>query len=74
MFQIVDAENFPAAIKAGAAARDSLDIIKDQKEIEWFFFSPAKEMHPGITTGRTGMYRLGTDFPVVDKEGRSVLW
>ncbi|MNE77210.1 hypothetical protein D3C80_1735080 [compost metagenome] len=30
-------------------------------------------MHPGITTGRTGKYRLGTDSPVFNEEGRSIL-
>ena len=74
LLQIVDAANFPAAIKPGAAAaRDYLNIIKDEKEIDWAFFSPAKEMHVGITTGRTGKYRLGTDFPVEDAGGRSIL-
>lgn len=72
--QIGDIENFPTEIKAGAsAARDYLNIIKEETELDWAFFSPAKEMHAGITTGRTGTYRLGTDFPVVDKDGRSVL-
>lgn len=27
----------------------------------------------GITAGKTGKYRLGTDFPVVDEKGQSVL-
>lgn len=37
------------------------------------FFSPAIEMHPGITIGRTGKYRLGKDNPVFDENNRSVL-
>ena len=28
-------------------------------------------MHHGITTGRTGHYRLGTENPVFNAEGRS---
>jgi|GEM_PF-479073 len=72
--QIVDADGFPPDYKIGAAAaRDYLDIIKNEKELDWVFFSPAKEMHSGITTGRTGKYRLGTDFPVVNDKGRSML-
>ena len=72
--QLVDGPDFPADIKPGAtAAREYLDIIKEEKELDWAFFSPAIEMHPGITTGRTGKYRLGTDSPVFNEEGRSIL-
>ena len=72
--QLVDGPDFPADIKPGAvAAREYLDIIKEEKELDWAFFSPAIEMHPGITTGRTGKYRLGTESPVFNEEGRSIL-
>ncbi|MFC6098004.1 NAD(P)-dependent oxidoreductase [Flavobacterium qiangtangense] len=72
--QLVDGPDFPADIKPGAtAAREYLDIIKEEKDLDWAFFSPAIEMHPGITTGRTGKYRLGTDNPVFNEEGRSLL-
>ena len=30
-------------------------------------------MHPGITTGRTGQYRLGNETPVFDENHRSIL-
>jgi len=72
--QLVDGPDFPADIKPGAtAAREYLDIIKEEKDLDWAFFSPAIEMHPGITTGRTGKYRLGSDNPVFNEEGRSLL-
>lgn len=72
--QLVDGPDFPADYKAGAtAARDYLNIIKAEKELNWSFFSPAIEMHPGITTGRTGNYRLGLENPVFNQEGRSIL-
>lgn len=72
--QAVDTPNFPADFKAGAtAARDYLNIIKEEKDLDWVFFSPAFEMHPGITTGRTGKYRLGKDYPVVDVNNESKL-
>lgn len=72
--QLVDGPDFPADIKPGAtAAREYLDIIKEEKDLDWAFFSPAIEMHPGITTGRTGKYRLGSDNPVFNEEGRSIL-
>jgi len=72
--QLVDTENFPTEIKFGAkAARDYLNILKTETDLDWVFFSPAKEMHSGIKTGRTGKYRLGTDFLVVNEEGRNML-
>lgn len=71
--QLVDGPEFPAEYKAGAtAARDYLDELRKNTRLDWTFFSPAVEMHPGIDTGRTGRYRLGTDSPVVDADGRSV--
>jgi len=72
--QAVDTPDFPAEIKPGAtAARDYLNIIKDEKELDWAFFSPAFEMHQGTKTGRTGNYRLGLDNPVFNDENRSIL-
>jgi uncharacterized protein len=72
--QVVDTPDFPKEYHAGAsAARDFLNIIKEEKELDWTFFSPALEMHPGITTGRTGNYRLGLENPVFNAEGRSSL-
>jgi len=55
------------------AARDYLNIIKVEKGLDWTYFNPALETHPGITTGRTGKYRLGTDYPAFNEEGRSIL-
>jgi putative NADH-flavin reductase len=72
--QIVDGADFPESIKPGAtAARDYLDVLKKEKDLDWTMFSPAINMHPGIKTRRTGKYRLGTDEPVFDKDGESVL-
>lgn len=70
--QIVDIPDFPAEYKQGArAARDYLAELRQNKQLDWTFFSPALEMHPGITTGRTSQYRLGTESPVFDAQGRS---
>lgn len=72
--QIVDTADFPEAIKPGAtAARDYLNILKENTVLDWTFFSPAPEMHQGTSGVRKGVYRLGTDFPVVDDDGRSIL-
>lgn len=72
--QAVDTPDFPAAIKPGAtAARDYLNIIKEEKDLDWTFLSPAFEMHQGTSGTRKGIYRLGLDNPVFDEEGRSVM-
>jgi putative NADH-flavin reductase len=72
--QAVDTPDFPKEYYAGAtAARDYLNIIKEEKDLDWAFFSPAFEMHQGITTGRTGKYRLGLENPVFDENQRSIL-
>lgn len=72
--QLVDSPDFPAEIKPGAtAARDYLNVLKEETALDWAFFSPAIEMHPGITEGRTGKYRLGKDYPVFDENNISKL-
>jgi len=72
--QAVDTPDFPKEIYAGAnAARHYLNIIKEEKDLDWAFFSPAFEMHAGTKTGRTGNYRLGLENPVFNDEQRSIL-
>lgn len=72
--QLVDTPEFPKEYYAGAsAARDYLNILRDEKELDWAFFSPAIEMHQGIDTGRTGSYRLGLENPVFNDDNRSIL-
>jgi putative NADH-flavin reductase len=72
--QAVDTPDFPKEFYAGAtAARDYLNILREEKDLDWAFFSPAFEMHPGITIGRTGKYRLGLENPVFDADNRSIL-
>lgn len=72
--QLVDSADFPENIKPGAtAARDYFNFLKEEKVLDWVFFSPAIEMHPGVTSGRTGHYRLGKDHPVFDAQQISKL-
>lgn len=72
--QAVDTADFPKEYYPVAiAARDYLTILATETQLDWTMFSPAFEMHPGITTGRTGKYRLGTDYPVLNDEQRSIL-
>jgi putative NADH-flavin reductase len=72
--QLVDGPDFPAEYKAGAtAARDYLNKIKENKTLDWTFFSPAIEMHQGTAGIRTGKYRTALENPVFDENGRSIL-
>jgi putative NADH-flavin reductase len=72
--QVIDTPEFPANIRPGAsAARDYLNILKKEKDLEWTYFSPALEMHQGTSGVRKGSYRKGLDNPVYDDKGRSVL-
>lgn len=70
--QLVDTPEFPEAFKPGAgAARDYLDILKKEDQLDWTFVSPAIEMNPGAPHERKGTYRTGLDNPVFDADHRS---
>lgn len=72
--QLVDTPEFPEAYKAGAtAARDYLLELRQEKELDWTFVSPAIEMHPGTSGVRKGTYREGLEAPVFDAGGRSII-
>lgn len=67
--QLVDTPDFPAAYKPGAtAARDYLNELRQEQELDWTFLSPAINLHPG---NRTGIFRKATDQPVFDEAGKS---
>lgn len=70
--QLVDTPDFPEAFRAGAAAaRDYLNMLKKENDLEWTFISPAIEMSPLSLHERTGTYRTGRDNPVFDENHRS---
>ncbi len=72
--QLIDTPQFPAEYKQGAmGARDYLNLLKKETELEWSFFSPAIMMNHTTAGVRRGTYRLGLDNPVFDSEGKSVL-
>lgn len=72
--QLVDTPEFPADYKAGAqSARDYLNLLQEEKELDWTFFSPAIEMHAGTSGIRSGKYRTGLENPVFDNNQRSIL-
>ncbi|MFD1257614.1 NAD(P)-dependent oxidoreductase [Mucilaginibacter terrae] len=67
--QLVDTPDFPAAYKPGAtAARDYLNELRMENELDWTFLSPAINLHPGQ---RTGIFRLGTNQPVFNEAGEN---
>lgn len=72
--RLVDDPNFPKEIKPGAlAAADFYEIIQREDELDWTFLSPAIEMNPSAKGSRTGKYRTGTDHPVFDHDGHSMI-
>jgi putative NADH-flavin reductase len=72
--QLVDQPEFPDQFKDGAtAARDYLNILKKEDELEWTYFSPAILMNQASSGKRRGIYRTALDQPVFDKDGKSVL-
>ena len=70
--QAVDTDTFPEEFKtvARAAKEYFLNHLKSEDTLNWLYFSPPFEMHPGITIGRTGNYRFGTLNPIFDNNGQ----
>ncbi|MBU8882929.1 NAD(P)H-binding protein [Kaistella sp. DKR-2] len=71
---IVDGPDFPKEIYPGASAvkKYFVENLSKNEILDWEFFSPALEMNVfSEDQAKTGKYRLGTDSPVFDNEGRS---
>lgn len=65
--QLVDTPQFPAEWKQGAlAAREALNLIRNETSLDWTFVSPAVHLEPGE---RRGSYRVSLDTPVMDANG-----
>jgi putative NADH-flavin reductase len=72
--QLVDTPEFPAEWKAGAlAAREYLNILRKEDQLDWTFVTPAIEMHPGTSGVRKGAYRTGLENPVFDENKKSII-
>ena len=72
--QLIDTPQFPAEWKPGAlAARDYLNILKKEDQLDWTYVSPAIEMNAGQPHERTGTYRTGLDNPVFDANNKSAI-
>jgi len=66
--QLVDTESFkshvpPNIVPGAQAARDALDEIRGESELEWTFLSPAAMLKPGE---RRGAFRIGGDDLLMD--------
>lgn len=69
----LDDPDFPAEYRDAAQGQaDALAVYRSSADgVSWTYVSPPPlEFHPGE---RTGHYRTGTDQPVTDDQGRSVL-
>lgn len=72
--QWVDSVDFPTEyFVAASAARDYLNILKNENALDWTFLSPALEMHQGTSGERKGHYRTGLENPVFDQNNRSII-
>lgn len=62
--QLIDTPNFPAEYKEGAeGARQALNLLRDEHELQWTFLSPAALLQPGP---RTGQFRIGGEQLLMD--------
>ncbi|MEV6814984.1 NAD(P)H-binding protein [Micromonospora sp. NPDC051296] len=71
--RLVDEPDFPPEYRDAALGQAAaLDLYRSSADgVSWTYVSPPPlEFHPGERTGR---YRTGTDQPVTDADGRSVL-
>jgi putative NADH-flavin reductase len=68
--RLADSGVIPAEIMPGVKSLGEfyLNILCNEKEIDWVFFSPAGNLAPGQ---RTGKFRLGKDDLIVNDKGES---
>lgn len=68
--RVVDSGVIPNNIMGGVRSLGEfyLNTLIPEREIDWIFFSPAGTLEPGK---RTGVFRLGKDNLIVDKNGNS---
>lgn len=68
--RVVDSGVIPATIMGGVKSLGEfyLNTLRNEKDIDWIFFSPAGTLEAGK---RTGKFRLGKDNIIVDEKGNS---
>jgi len=63
----VDTAKFPAAAKPEATkGTEFLELLRQERDLDWTFVSPSAVFGPGE---RTGSFRLGTDQLLVNEKG-----
>ncbi len=68
--KLIDTPEFPAIYKAEASAGNVfLDLLKQEKELDWTYLSPSALFVAG---DRTGKFRLGTDQLIANDKGSSI--
>ncbi|MCA2374778.1 NAD(P)-dependent oxidoreductase [Agrobacterium genomosp. 3 str. CIP 111-78] len=68
--RVVDLPDFPAAYKAEATkGAEFLDLLKQEKQLDWTFLSPSADFVPGE---RTGKFRIGKDSLLSNDEGSRI--
>lgn len=68
---LVDTPGFPELYKKESKAqRSALGLYREVEDLDWTYISPAAEIAPGE---RTGVYRIGGDTLLADREGRSFI-
>jgi putative NADH-flavin reductase len=68
--RLIDTPEFPAIYKAEATAGNVfLDLLKQEKQLDWTYLSPSAMFVPGE---RTGKFRLGKDQLLATDKGSSI--
>jgi len=68
--RLVDTPNFPEQHKEEATRGSKfLDVLRDEKELDWTFLSPSAMFVPGE---RTGSFRQGKDQLLTGEQGSSI--
>ena len=67
--QLLDTAEFPAQWRETAAgAREALNLLRAEEELDWTFLSPSAYLEPGA---RSGQFRLGGDQLLIGADGQS---
>lgn len=68
--KLIDTPEFPAIYKAEATAGNVfLDLLRQEKDLDWTYLSPSALFVAGE---RTGKFRLGTDQLIANEKGSSI--
>jgi putative NADH-flavin reductase len=68
--QLVESDQWPPQFQKNLVKglRQVMYNLKEEKDLDWVFFSPAIFIEPGV---RTGKFRLGKDHIIFDDKGES---